>query len=200
MSSTLFPVFLKTEKKHFLVIGGRSVAIEKVDTLLKQAGEFQITILAPSIDFALQAKAMRNQNIQTIFKRYHADFLENVHFVVVATNQPGLSAQVKKEANAKNILVNAADQPDFCDFYLGSIVNKGDLKIAISTNGKSPIMARRLKEYFNEVIPDEIQEVIDNLHEIRNNYQGSFHEKLRRLNEITSSLLHSEENRPPLTS
>ena len=50
MSSTLFPVFLKTEKKHFLVVGGGSVAIEKVDTLLKQAGEFQITILAPSID------------------------------------------------------------------------------------------------------------------------------------------------------
>ena len=78
--------------------------------------------------------------------------------------------------------------PSYCDFYLGSIVKKGNLKIAISTNGKSPTIAKRLKDMLNEVIPDEIDEVLQNMHVIRNKLSGNFNDKVNKLNHITRSL------------
>ena len=87
----------------------------------------------------------------------------------------------------------AADQPALCDFYLGSIVNKGSLKIAISTNGKSPVLARRLREYFTEVIPDNIEESIEVLNTFRSQHKGDFQEKLSDLNKVTASFQKSNE-------
>ncbi|MBO9571973.1 MAG: TSUP family transporter, partial [Chitinophagaceae bacterium] len=79
-------------------------------------------------------------------------------------------------------------QPELCDFYLGSIVKKGNLKIGISTNGKSPTIAKRLQEIFNEVIPDELDEVLQNMHVIRNKLSGNFTDKVNKLNHITKDL------------
>lgn len=85
-----------------------------------------------------------------------------------------------------------ADTPHLCDFYLGSIVQKGDLKIAISTNGKSPTMAKRIREFLDDIIPDNIQNLLDNLREIRKSIQGDFQEKIRVLNEVTASLVEKK--------
>jgi len=84
--------------------------------------------------------------------------------------------------------VNVADKPELCDFYLGSVVKKGNLKIAISTNGKSPTIAKRLKEMFNEVLPDQLDELLQNMHIIRNKLNGSFTDKINKLNTITRDL------------
>ena len=84
--------------------------------------------------------------------------------------------------------MNVADTPDLCDFYLGSIVQRGNLKIAISTNGKSPTIAKRLKEEIGNMIPDEMDAVLDNMQTIRTHLNGNFAEKVRRLNELTSVL------------
>jgi uncharacterized membrane protein YfcA len=85
--------------------------------------------------------------------------------------------------------VNVADKPDLCDFYLGSIVKKGSLKIAISTNGKSPTIAKRLRETFTEVIPDEMDLVLDNMQHIRHQLTGDFNYKVKELNKITTEYL-----------
>jgi siroheme synthase-like protein len=85
-------------------------------------------------------------------------------------------------------LVNVADKPELCDFYLGSIVQKGNLKIAISTNGKSPTIAKRIKEVLNETLPEEIDNLLDNMQNIRNKIKGDFTEKVKQLNEITKKL------------
>ena len=90
-------------------------------------------------------------------------------------------------AKARGIKVNAADQPDLCDFYLGSIVNKGNLKIAISTNGKSPVLAKRMREYFTAIIPDNIDESLAILHQFRANHKGDLQQKLNDLNAITAA-------------
>jgi siroheme synthase-like protein len=87
------------------------------------------------------------------------------------------------------MLLNIADTPGLCDFYLSSIVQKGDLKIAISTNGKSPTLAKRLKEVFSELFPDELDEVLLNLHTLRDRMKGNLPEKIRKLNELTKGLL-----------
>ena len=91
-------------------------------------------------------------------------------------------------ANEKGILVNAADKPELCDFYLGSVVQKGNLKIAISTNGKSPTIAKRLKEVLNETLPDEIDTLLNSMQTIRNKMSGDFTEKVKQLNELTKNL------------
>ncbi len=115
--------------------------------------------------------------------------IENKELIFLATDNPGLHADIKKLAAAKGILVNVADTPGLCDFYLGSIVQKGSLKIAISTNGKSPTIAKRIKELIADLFPDEIDELLDNMQTIRNGMKGSFQDKIRQLNELTNSLV-----------
>lgn len=187
MSNTLFPIFLKTEHLRFLIIGGGNVGLEKVSTLIKQN---------PSVNLKVVAKEFKQELIEVIakhptIKHENHEFkpadLDDIDLVIIATDNIEITREVKQKANEKGILVNAADQPDLCDFYLSSIVNKGHLKIAISTNGKSPVMARRLREYFTEVIPDSIENNIDELNSIRNQHKGDFSQKLNDLNQLTSS-------------
>ena len=99
---------------------------------------------------------------------------------------------MKQIANAKGILVNVADTPDLCDFYLGSIVQKGNLKVAISTNGKSPTAAKRIKEVLHDALPEELDEVIENLHKVRNKLNGNFEYKVKKLNAITKVLVETD--------
>lgn len=82
-----------------------------------------------------------------------------------------------------------ADKPELCDFYLGSIVQKGDLKIAISTNGKSPTIAKRLKEVLNEGLPAELDNTLQQMSHLRNSLNGDFAYKVKKLNEVTSILV-----------
>ena len=89
----------------------------------------------------------------------------------------------------KNKLVNVADKPELCDFYMGSIVQKGNLKIGISTNGKSPTVAKRLKDLFNELLPEEIDELLDNMQAIRSRMKGDFADKVNQLNAITKDFV-----------
>jgi len=85
--------------------------------------------------------------------------------------------------------VNVADKPELCDFYMGSIVQKGNLKIGISTNGKSPTVAKRLKELFNDLLPEEIDQLLDNMQAIRSRLQGNFADKVNQLNAITKDFV-----------
>ena len=108
--------------------------------------------------------------------------------MIVAINDKTTSNYIRVLAKQKKLLVNVADTPDLCDFYLGSIVDKGNLKIAISTNGKSPTIAKRMREQLNELIPDEIEGVIQNMHTIRQDLKADFAEKVRQLDDLTKLL------------
>ncbi|HEY2727224.1 MAG TPA: NAD(P)-dependent oxidoreductase, partial [Parafilimonas sp.] len=120
---------------------------------------------------------------------YKPVFLDQCDLVISAVNDIDLAEKIRNDAKQKGKLINAADKPSLCDFYLGSVVTKGDIKIAISTNGKSPTLARRLKEFFKEVLPDEIETALSNLNSIRNNITTGFKERVKKLNEITASLI-----------
>src|SRR5690606_17113428 len=99
---------------------------------------------------------------------------------------------IYREAKMQKKLINVADTPELCDFYLGSIVQKGNLKIAISTNGKSPTMAKRVKEVLNEAMPGELDEVISNLHTVRKKLNGNFEQKVKKLNALTKLLVEED--------
>lgn len=185
-TNTLFPVFLKTETAHFLIVGGGNVGLEKTETLLKQNPQVRITIVATYFHAFLKEIIQQYNNVTAIERVFGEDDLVGKDYVIIATDKPEVNRAVRELARSKGIKVNAADQPALCDFYLGSIVNKGSLKIAISTNGKSPVLARRMREYFTEVIPDNIESNIESLNQFRSNHKGNFQEKLADLNKITS--------------
>lgn len=193
--NTLFPVFLKTETAHFLIVGGGNVGLEKTETLLRQNPTIKITVVATYFHPKLKEIGEQQNEVILIEKPFEQSDLEAKDFIIVATDVPILNKRIKELAEEQRIKVNAADQPDLCDFYLGSIVNKGNLKIAISTNGKSPVLARRMREFFSEVIPDSIEENLDSLYALRATLKGDFQEKLEILNQATQALNPTKEKK-----
>src|SRR5688572_6993020 len=188
--NNLFPVFLKLERLRVLIVGGGNVALEKLNAVLGNHSDTHVTLVAPEILPDVEKAALRFPNVRLKKRVFFAGDLYSADLVIVATGDRELNASIKKEAENQKILVNVADTPDLCDFYLSSIVKKGDLKIAISTNGKSPTLAKRIKELLNDSFPEDTQQVLDNLHQIRKKMNGSFSEKVKRLNEITSVLVN----------
>lgn len=182
--NNLFPVFLKLEHLHLLIVGGGYVGIEKLEAVLRNSPETKIRLVAPEISEEIK-KMAKNHRIELIYEPYNSTHLENINLVIVGTGILEVSKAVREDCLRKKILINAADKPDLCDFYLGSVVSKGDLKIAISTNGKSPTFAKRFREILEKILPDSLQETLDNLQEIRNKLKGDFEYKVEKLNEIT---------------
>ncbi len=187
-SNPLFPIFLKLEKLKVLIVGGGNVALEKLNAVLNNSPETEITIVASEILYDIKQAASIHPNVKLKERVFFPGDLFNSDLVIAATADSELNKIIKDEAKKRGILANVADTPDLCDFYLGSIVHKGDLKIAVSTNGKSPTLAKRVKEVLNDAFPDETQHVLDNLEVIRKKLNGNFSEKVKRLNEITSIL------------
>ncbi|QJW90699.1 bifunctional precorrin-2 dehydrogenase/sirohydrochlorin ferrochelatase [Spirosoma taeanense] len=186
--NTLFPIFVKAEQLHTLIVGGGYVGLEKATALLGNAPDARVTLVAPFIRDELHAMAREHPKLELIQEPYHEVYLTDKDLVIVGTNDKAVNRQVQADCKARRILVNVADTPDLCDFYLSSVVKKGDLKIAVSTNGKSPTFAKRFREVLEEILPDSLQETLDNLTAIRNQLKGDFVQKMEKLNEITKVL------------
>ena len=184
----LFPVFLKLENFRVLIVGGGKVALEKVSAILNNSPKTQITLIGTQVSEEIKQFRITHPNLIIHQRSFEDHDLENTDFVISAVNNKETSLQIKHLAQQKNLLTNVADTPEQCDFYLGSIVQKGNVKIAISTNGKSPTLAKRLRETLDESLPNEINEAVDNLVGIRKYLEGDFTEKVKQLNEITSVL------------
>ena len=187
-SNHLFPVFLKLENLSLLIVGGGYVAFEKLSVVLQNSPAAKIRLVATVISNEIRNFVAGKNNVQLIERPYEKDDIAAADIVIAAVNDFNVSLRVCKDAKENGKLINAADKPDLCDFYLGSIVQKGNLKIAISTNGKSPTIAKRMKEVLNETLPDEINTLLDNMQQIRNKMSGDFAEKVKQLNEITKKL------------
>lgn len=190
--NNLFPVFLKLEELKVLIIGAGEIGFEKLQTVLSNSPNARVRVVASFANSDVVSLAAQHPNTQLIICHYSDHYLDECDIVIAAVNDIVLAEQIQKDAKRKCKLINAADKPSLCDFYLGSVLTKGEVKIAISTNGKSPTAAKRLKEFFNEVLPDEMEELIQNLHTIRDNIKVGFKERIKKLNEITASLINSE--------
>ncbi|WP_338875854.1 bifunctional precorrin-2 dehydrogenase/sirohydrochlorin ferrochelatase [Spirosoma sp. SC4-14] len=186
--NTLFPIFVKAEHLHLLIVGGGYVGLEKASAVLGNAPDARVTLIAPQIRDEIRELARQHPKLELIQEPYHELFLSGKDLVIVGTNDKAVNRQVQADCKRQRILVNVADTPDLCDFYLSSVVKKGDLKIAISTNGKSPTFAKRFREVLEDILPDSLQETLDNLTAIRNQLKGDFVQKMEKLNEITKVL------------
>ncbi len=186
--NTLYPIFLKTSQLQILIVGGGNVAEEKLHFLTKSSPDAQITLVAPMIREATLELA-QHFNVQIVKDSYHKKYIEGKHFVIATTDKPLINEEIYEDCRAVQTLVNVADNPPLCDFYMGGIVTKGHVKVAISTNGKSPTTAKRLRQFFEEVLPEDIHELVQNLNAYRKTLKGDFEEKVDKMNEITQKLI-----------
>jgi uroporphyrin-III C-methyltransferase/precorrin-2 dehydrogenase/sirohydrochlorin ferrochelatase len=185
---SLFPAFLKLTNRRVLVVGGGSIAAQKIPGLL-EAGA-QVHVISPKLSPQLTELA-RDQKITWSPKTFESDDLNGAFLVIAATSLRDLNSQVFREAGQRNILCNAVDDIDHCHFYYGSIVQRGDLQIAISTNGKSPALAQRLRKELEQQFGPEYAAWLGSL--------GAARETLRAQStdpELTKRQLHALASRP----
>jgi siroheme synthase-like protein len=185
---SLFPIFVKLEGRLIVVVGGGAIAEAKIPGVL--AAGARIRLIAPSITPQI-AEWVRFGKIDWLPKEFEAADVEGAFLVIAATSAPGVNEAVFREAETRAILCNAVDDIQHCHFYYGAVVQRGDLQIAISTNGKSPALAQRLRHEFEAEFGPE--------YEVWLQWLGAAREALRASGpstEITKKLLHELASRP----
>jgi siroheme synthase-like protein len=184
----LFPIFVKLEGRLIVVVGGGSIAETKIPGVLSAGA--RIRLVAPSITPQI-AEWVRFGKIDWLPKEFEPADLNGAFLVVAATSAPGVNKAVFREAEACGILCNAVDDIEHCHFYYGAVVQRGDLQIAISTNGKSPALAQRLRTEFEAEFGPE--------YEVWLQWLGAAREALRASgpsSETSKKLLHELASRP----
>lgn len=190
--NNLFPVFLKVEELETLIVGGGNVGLEKIEALLKSSPGAGITVVSKTIKEEIRQIAMNNKKIKLVERNFKVRDLQHKDIVMLATDDRQLHERIRTLARKKRLLINVADTPALCDFYLGSVVTKGNIKIGISTNGKSPTIAKRIREFFEDALPEDVENLLTNMQQIRDQIKGDFQHKVKVLNEITLSWLQGD--------
>lgn len=186
--NNLYPVFLKVNQLHILIVGGGHVAAEKLRFLTKSSPDARVTMVAPM--FREETVQLSEEyGVVRILDSYDAKYLQGKHMVIATADSPVVNLQVYRDCRERDKLVNVADNPPLCDFYMGGIVTKGNVKVAISTNGQSPTAAKRLRQFFEEVLPEDIDRMVQNLNAYRDTLKGDFEYKVNKMNRVTETLV-----------
>lgn len=160
----MFPMFLKLEGRQCVVVGAGPIADGKIGSLLDAGAS--VRVVAPQAVQAIQKRA-KNGTIDWYCRGFEPHDLDGAFLVITATSSPEVNAQVFQEARKRNVLCNSVDDPQNCDFYYPAVVNRGDLQIAISTNGRSPALAQRLRKELEEQFGPEYEAWVKELGEAR---------------------------------
>lgn len=164
MMEHLFPVNLNLRGRKCLVVGGGRVAERKVRSLLLSGAK--IWIVSPELTEGLK-KLVEEGAIHLIDRQYATEDLQDCFLVISAVDNPSVNARVADDCFARNIPINAVDDPDRCSFTVPSVLRRGSLCIAISTDGKSPLLSRRIREKLESSFGPEYAEFLDLMGEIR---------------------------------
>jgi len=167
---TLLPIFLRLEGRPVLVVGAGTVALEKIRSL--RAAGARLTVVAPHAAGEVQALATEGA-LEWHPRRFGAGDLEGVFVVIAATNDSRVNHAVYEEALRRNVLCNAVDDPPNCDFYFGSVVSRGDLQVAVSTGGKSPALAQRLRREIDGQLPEDLGPWLGELGQLRDEIRAA---------------------------
>jgi precorrin-2 dehydrogenase/sirohydrochlorin ferrochelatase len=185
---SLFPLFLRLQGRLVTVVGGGKIAESKIPGLLEAAA--RIRVIAPSVSPKI-ADWIRANEIEWWSKTFAHGDLQDTHLVIAATSSSSVNHEVFLEAEAQKIWCNSVDDIENCHFYYGSIVQRGDLQIAISTNGKSPALAQRIRTELETQFGPEYALWLE--------WLGAARETLRATSEnheLTKELLHRLASRP----
>jgi siroheme synthase-like protein len=195
----LFPAFLKLENLRVLLVGGGNVGLEKLTAILRSSPETAVTLVSLTFLPELRVLAASHPRLDLVERGWLETDLDAADIVFAATDDPALHRRIKAAARARRLLVNVADTPDLCDFYLSSVVQKGQLKIAISTNGKSPTVAKRVRALLEEALPEELDDILQQMTVIRGRLAGDFAAKVKSLNAVTAELAGGKAYESPAT-
>jgi precorrin-2 dehydrogenase/sirohydrochlorin ferrochelatase len=164
MTHSYYPIALDLHGKGCLVVGGGVIADGKLDALL--AAGARVTVVSPVVLPRIAAFAAENRI--TLHRRpYRSSDIEGAFLVIAATDDRAANAEVAKDARAAGVLVNAVDDIPNCDFFAVALVRRGDLQLAISTNGRSPAFARWMREQLDATLPHEYGDLLAVLGEVR---------------------------------
>src|SRR5271155_4488136 len=161
---SLLPIFVKLAGRPCLLVGAGEIALQKIPPLI--AAEARLRVVAPRVRPEIAALASE-VCIEVVERKFSDSDLDGIFLVIAATDDPAVNAAVYRGAVERNILCNSVDDPPHCDFYFGSIVSRGDLRIAISTAGESPALAQRLRREIDEQLPHDLGPWLHDLGELR---------------------------------
>ena len=156
-----YPVFLNIYEKRCVVVGGGQVALRKVQTLLEHKAK--VEVISPEL--CPELAAIPGISIQ--LRQYQPGDLEGAFLAIVATNNCEINHQIAREARSQAVLVNVVDDTEYCDFILPSLVRRGDMTIAVSTAGRSPALARKLRTRLEQDFGEEYAVLVRLIDEVR---------------------------------
>jgi siroheme synthase-like protein len=168
---TFYPIFVQLEGRPVLVVGGGLVAERKVEGLI--AAGAAVVLVSPEVTTQLQ-RFWEEGKIELLLRTFEEADLQGKMLVISATDDSAVQQRVAAAAHSEGVLINTADQPALCDFIIPSIVRRGDVAIAISTSGKSPVLAAALRARLEELIPEDIGRAARLLGQIRPEIHSRF--------------------------
>jgi uroporphyrin-III C-methyltransferase / precorrin-2 dehydrogenase / sirohydrochlorin ferrochelatase len=160
----LYPVFLRLSGRPVLIVGGGNVASAKIESLL--AAGATVTVVSPRI-----ADALRRPGVRLLEREFVPADLDG-HWFVVAAAPAQVNAAVARAAEERRIFVNAVDDTDAASAWLGGVLRRGDVTLAISTDGRAPALAGLLREALEALVPEEIESWAEVAHELRKHWKA----------------------------
>ena len=183
-----YPACLDIKGKKCVVVGGGEVAERKVNLLLKCGAE--VSIVSPNLTRRLKELNSKGK-IKFLKGEFKEKYLKDIFLVIGATDNCNVNFKVYESANKKNILVNIVDSPELCNFIVPSIVERGDLTIAISTGGKSPALAKKLRKELEDRYGFEYAKFLNLMGNLRKRISSQIMDKRKR-EEIYKKLVNSD--------
>lgn len=151
--NTYFPLFINLKEKEVMVFGGGTIATRRVKALLSY-GAF-IRVAALDISEELQCIAEKNTNLVLEYRTYRPSELKHPDFVLAATDNIEINTTIFRECRHKGIFVNVASNRELCDFFFPGIVQKDDITIGITANGKNHRRAAEVTEKIRKLLEGE---------------------------------------------
>jgi len=161
---SLFPIMLNLDKKNCLVVGGGEVATRKVQDLLSCGA--RVKVVAPLITASISQWADQGL-VEYKSRLFNTADIDGMIVVISATNNEIVNREIANQCRTRGILVNVVDDPPNCDFFIPAVVRRGALAITVGTEGKSPLLARRIKEELEAQYGEEYAQLVDLLGEAR---------------------------------
>lgn len=162
--SKYYPIMLDIKNKKCTVVGGGKVAERKVKALIKY--DAKVVVISPNVTSKIQ-EFYEEGKVKLIRREYEEGDLSSSFLVYAATNDDEINQLCRRESKEKGIILNVVDNPDICDFVVPANINRGDLSLSISTNGKSPMLSRKIREDLEKIYSKEYSEYVKILGEIR---------------------------------
>lgn len=187
----VFPAFLDLTAKKVVVVGGGPVAVAKVDGLLKAGAT--VTVIAPEIRAELERPGVR-----LLRRAFQPEDLDDAWWVVAAA-PPDVNRQVKVAGDRRRVFVNAVDDPRNASAYLGGVVRKGSVTVAVSTEGRAPALAGLLREAIDAWLPEDLDRWMTVADEVRMTWRRDgvpMAERRPQLLDVLNSLYEKTGTRP----